>query len=132
MLFPKLEKPLTALGLTYVACDIHEEYKEEDDLNDKILRRIFLVDLIVWHMLASFVIPAYIISKSVKFLSTRLEKYGFKIRTIKYMAVLVTIPLIYLICGPIDHLVHYAMNESFRRLTNHQCRHLEHTHNTLI
>lgn len=112
-LYPSVVKPLYGLSIAYVIMDIYLKYKFVIfDKNDK-YKKMYLIDLSIWHSGASIVFPAVCINRFVHFSSNYLKKkrvYGNKV-----IPTFLALCLIPFIIHPIDHITDYLMDNSYRK-----------------
>lgn len=116
--FPKLVKPLYALSIGYVVGDIGIKSFNARHKNME-YRKWFLVDLSLWHLGASLILPAVVINRYVHGLARVLVKMNMSTKMATYLPTLSALCLIPFIVHPIDHFTDWAMDNSFRKYINY-------------
>jgi hypothetical protein len=117
--FPFLVKPLYALSIGYVIGDIGIKYYEVKHKNSN-YKKWFLMDLSLWHLGASLILPAIVINRYVHLLAKILSKMNMNTKVIKYTPTATALCLIPFIIHPLDHFTDYLMDETFRKYVNYK------------
>ena len=116
--FPKLVKPLYALSIGYVFADISIKYYSVIHKSYE-YRKWFLVDLSIWHLGASLVLPAVVINRYIHTLAWCMAKMNFGNRAMKIIPTVTALCLIPFIVHPLDHFTDYAMDATYRKYVNY-------------
>lgn len=127
--FPYLVKPLYALSIGYVFLDISIKYYNNKHKNAE-FKKWFLLDLSLWHLGASLVLPAVIINRYIHTFAKVLSKRNFSNRVVKFVPTVTALCLIPFIVHPLDHFTDYAMDNTFRKFINYRQFDDEPTHAT--
>lgn len=113
-----------ATSFLYVGADtmIHRHNMIEQKKSQKEVR-IQTMDRLIWHSLASMLLPALTIHSIVKYSGLGINKFNMfttmpKIRT--WTPTLLALGAVPFIIHPIDHLTDHAMDNSIRKLYNNQ------------
>jgi hypothetical protein len=117
--FPYLVKPLYALSIGYVVGDIGIKYYHVQHKNSN-YKKWFLLDLSLWHLGASLVLPAVVINRYIHTIAWVLKRTTLPIKVIKYAPTVTGLCLIPFIVHPLDHFTDWAMDESFRKYVNYK------------
>ena len=115
-IYPWVVKPLYGLSIAYVLMDIFLKYKFVMVDKSELYKRMYAIDLSIWHTGASLVFPAVVINRVVHFSSVYLKKkrvYGNKV-----IPTFLAICLIPFIIHPIDHFTDFLMDNSYRNYRN--------------
>ena len=107
-------------SLLYVGADTMI-YRYEMIENKKTKKEINIatIDRLIWHSLASMILPALAIHSIVKYSSKGIDKFnmfGTMPKTRIWIPTLLALGCIPFIIHPIDHFADYAMNNSIRTL----------------
>ena len=117
--FPSLVKPLYALSSGYVFADIGIKFYNVQEKNSQ-YKKWFLLDLSLWHLGASLVLPAVVINRYIHTAAWVLKRTTLPIKVIKYSPTITALCLIPFIVHPLDHFTDWAMDESFRKYVNYK------------
>ena len=117
--FPNLVKPLYALSIGYVLGDIGIKFYQVKHKNFD-YKKWYLLDLSLWHLGASIVLPAVVINRYIHTLAYVLGKINVSTKIIKYVPTVTALCLIPFIVHPLDHFTDYAMDNTFRKYVNYK------------
>jgi hypothetical protein len=117
-LYPSLVKPLYGLSIAYVIMDIGIKYKfVVRDRNDQ-YKKMYIIDLSIWHTGASLVFPAVVINRFVHYTTIYLRNkrvYGNKV-----IPTFLALCLIPFIIHSIDSFTDSLMDNSYRKYFRYQ------------
>ncbi len=113
-IFPQLVKPLYALSIGYVLGDIAIKYHNVHNKNSE-YRKWFLIDLSLWHIGASLVLPAVLINRYIHVTAKNLGKMNMPTKLVKYAPTVSALCLIPFVVHPLDHFTDWAMDNTFRQ-----------------
>jgi hypothetical protein len=117
--FPLLQRPLNVLTIIYLFIDIgSKHYQNAYKISQ--YKQWFLVDLYLWHLGASIVLPAVAINTYVNVLVGVLTRANFGPRTLKYVPMLTALCLIPFITRPLDQFTDWILDHTFRRYVNYK------------
>jgi mitochondrial fission process protein 1 len=117
--FPKIVKPLYALSIGYVFGDIGVKYYNAKHKNSEYLKW-YMIDLSLWHLGASLVLPAVVINRYIHTVTNVLAKRNLNTKLLKFFPLLSALVLIPFIVHPLDHFTDYAMDNTFRKYKNYK------------
>lgn len=112
--YPKLVKPLYGLSIGYIIGDIGVKSYLVKHKNSK-YRALYSLDLSLWHLFASIILPSILIKSYVKITTKGLVKANLGNKMITYLPAISAICLIPFIVQPMDEFTHWAMDHSFRK-----------------
>jgi len=115
LVFPKLEKPLFYLGIFFISQEVYFNYiliKNRSRLH----KTLFFIDTVLWHSLASFLIPSFIISSSIQYFVISCEKRIQNKNILKFISISFSIIWIYILMDPIDQFTNYFLDNTFRKI----------------
>lgn len=116
---PKIVKPLYALSIAYVFGDIGVKYYHAREKNSEYLKW-YMIDLSLWHLGASLILPAIVINRYIHTVTYVLAKRNVNVKLLKYFPLFSALVLIPFIVHPLDHFTDYAMDNTFRKYKNYK------------
>jgi fission process protein 1 len=116
---PKITHPLYALSIGYVFADIAVKYYHCRHKNSQYVKW-HMVDLSLWHLGASLILPAVVINRYIHTLTKVLSKRNLSTKMITYLPTISALVLIPFIVHPLDHFTDYAMDNTFRKYKNYK------------
>lgn len=116
--FPNLVKPMYALSIGYVIGDISvKSYLVKH--KDREYRKWYALDLTLWHLFASLILPALTINRWVHYTTKLLGKTNLSTRAVSLLPTISALCLIPFIIHPLDHFTDWLMDNSFRRYVDY-------------
>jgi mitochondrial fission process protein 1 len=109
---PKLVKPLYGITAAYIIGDTCYKTMQAKPEN----RIIKASDTILWHSMASFVLPTVTVHQTVHWSEVFMKTRNFSHHNIKRVPVILGLLSIPLIIKPIDHFTDYVMDNTFRKI----------------
>lgn len=116
---PKIVKPLYALSIAYVFGDIGIKSYNVRHKN-KEFRKWYLLDLSLWHLGASLILPAVVINRYIHTLAKVLGKTNLSTKMISIIPTVTALCLIPFIVHPLDHFTDWILDNSFRKYINYK------------
>jgi fission process protein 1 len=116
---PKITKPLYALSIGYVFGDIGVKYYNNRHKNSQFVKW-YMLDLSLWHLGASLILPALVINRYIHTLTKVLSKTNLSTKIIRLAPTISALVLIPFIVHPLDHFTDYAMDNTFRKYKNYK------------
>ena len=117
--FPSLVKPLYALSIGYVVGDIGIKFYQVSHKNTN-YKKWYLLDLSLWHLGASLVLPAVVINRYIHTTASVLGKMNMSVKIVKFAPTVTALCLIPFIVHPLDHFTDYLLDNSFRKYINYK------------
>ena len=114
---PFLVKPLYGISIAYVLVDLVVKTANLENKTKK-YRSVFCLDLMIWHLGASLIIPAVIIHKIVHKSTKLMAKRNFPTKVITFAPAIIALSIIPFIVHPIDHAVDWMMDGTFRKVVD--------------
>jgi hypothetical protein len=112
--FPNIVKPLYAVSIGYIFGDIAIKYYDVHNKNSE-YRKWFLIDLSIWHLMASFVLPAIVINRYIHYIAKTFGKMNFPLKVIKFGPAISAICLIPFIIQPLDNFTDWTLDRTYRQ-----------------
>jgi hypothetical protein len=119
LISPKIERVFFYLGLGVIAYEIFNKFYNLKKSDSK-FKNLFLIDTILWHCLASFLLPSLVIGNSVHYFVAALDKViqNKKIHTLACVSF--SVLWIYSMMSPMDKFAHFILDNSYRRYLNYK------------
>jgi hypothetical protein len=116
---PNIERIFFYLGLGVISYEIWSKYifLKNSEIKNK---NLHLLDTILWHCLASFLLPTLVIDNSVHYLVAGLNKVTNNKKLQMIASVGLSILWIYFIMNPIDNLSNFILENSYRKYLNYK------------